>query len=139
MLIIKNIKMKKVLLYLPLMLIMFTFTSCKKQNAEKDLENAINKLNFFNQKFDEFYQDGVISKKAANDNESSEYDQLKRIATEYYELINKINKTVADIDAKLKDGEENKYRTAYVAATKKREAEIDKVFDEFKQNVEKIE
>jgi len=72
------------------------FASCKKEDAVKDVESTINKLNYFNETFNTFYADGVISKESQKEDEKSEFEKLKSIATEYYDLMNKINNTCKD-------------------------------------------
>ncbi len=97
--------MKKILLIIVSLFLLFSLTSCKKEDATKDFENSIEKLKYFNTQFETYYADGVISKKSSGKGEVSEFDDLKKIATEYYELMNKINRTVEAEREDLKDGQ----------------------------------
>lgn len=131
--------MKKTLLYIPLVLVMILFASCKKEDAAKDVENAINKLIVFNNTFDELYADGVISKEAPNEDEDSEYDKLKQIASQYYETMNKINRTVEEEAEDLKDGEVNEYEAEYKKVVEEKASEIEEATKKFEENLGKIE
>jgi len=97
--------MKKILIYLPLIIAMFTLTSCNKDDANEDVQNVIAKINYFNATFETFYADGVISTDEPDDKTDSEYDQLKSIASQYYDLMNKINKNIEDEREDLDDGQ----------------------------------
>lgn len=131
--------MKKILI-LGMIFTAFIFTACEKEDANKDVENAINQLKIFNKTFDELYADGKISKEAKTEDEDSEYDKLKKLAGNYYEAINKINKSVQKEKDLIEDGKtiEN-YDERYQEALKTHKDEIDKHTAIFEENLSKIE
>jgi flagellar biosynthesis/type III secretory pathway protein FliH len=126
--------MKKILI-LGFVALALVFTSCKKENPEKDVQNSINKLTYFNNSFNEFNADGVITVEG----EDNEFGQLKKIASDYYEAINKINTKVTEDRDKVAEGKKSTgYEEAYKAAIKELDAEISKATTEFTANMEKL-
>jgi len=138
--IIKKKTMKK-LTILSLVILAFSFTACDKENANKDVENCINKLNHFNTTFNEYNADGVISKEKnlGKRKDQSEFGNLKKIASEYYELMNKINSNIADEKEALEKGKkiddyEKKYRESIMTS----KSEIEKATSIFNKNIEEM-
>ena len=130
--------MKKILLYIPIILLI-SLSSCKKEDASKDVNASISKLVYFNEIFKEFYSDGNISTEATGE-EKSEYAKLKKIGGEYYDLMNKINNQVKKEKEALADGDEiDNYEDAYKKALKDNEDKINKVTEEFQKNIEILE
>ena len=130
--------MKKLFLYLPIILIIIV-SSCKKEDATKDVNASISKLSYFNETFEEFYADGKISTEA-NGEEKSEYDKLKKIGSEYYDLINKINNQVKKEKEDREEGKKVKnYEEAYKQALKDNNEKIEEVFKEFQKNLAILE
>ncbi|HBS86208.1 MAG: hypothetical protein A2W91_09445 [Bacteroidetes bacterium GWF2_38_335] len=126
---LKSKKMKKITKILLAGVLCLFLASCSKKDAVKDLDFSLKKLEVFNEKFDELFKDGVISTEAKGD-EKSEYDQLKTLAGEYYESINKINTA-------LKEGDED-YVAAHKKALEEKQADIDKLTAKFMENLEKM-
>ena len=117
--------MKKILI-LSLISLAFVFTSCDRDKADEDVETAIKQLNLFNNTFEEMYADGVISKEAPNEKEKSEYDKLKKLASQYYETMNKINKNVKEEKDRVTEGKESHgYEEAYKEAIEANKADIE--------------
>ncbi len=132
--------MKKIISILSLVAITFMFVSCDKVEADKDVEKCILKLNQFNEKFAELYADNVISRDTVSGKELSEYDELEKIATEYYELMNKINSQIKDEKEKAEKGKKTKgYEEAYNKALEDNKEEIEKSTTLFEQNIAKID
>ena len=130
--------MKKILLYLPIILIV-SLTSCKKEDAGKDVNASISKLVYFNETFNELYADGKISTEATGE-EKSEYSKLESIGSEYYDLMNKINNQVKKEKEALAEGDEiDNYEEAYKKALKDNEEKINTVTTEFQKNLEILE
>ncbi len=130
--------MKKILIILlPLALILLS--SCNKQEPAKDLDTCVKKLHIFNKTFADFNADGVISKEKVG-KKDSEYAQLKKIANEYYEALNKVNDNIAEEKEKIKKGDAkiNEYETAYKQELEKRKAEIEKATSLFMENLNKM-
>lgn len=131
--------MKKILI-LGMIFTAFVFTSCQKEDANKDVETAISQLKLFNKTFDEYYSDGVIAKDTLAAEENSEYDRLKKLASNYYEAINKINKNVQKEVEMLNKGKKiENYDERYKEALKTHQDEIDKHTAIFEENLSKIE
>lgn len=129
--------MKKIYL-IPFALIIL-FSSCKKDDASKDVETAIAKINYFNETFAILYEDGVISTEAPNKDEKSEYDQLKKIAAEYYDMMNKINSNIEEEKEKLKKGKKiDNYEATYLSIVKEKNEEISKATQLFEENLSKM-
>ncbi|MDD4086932.1 MAG: hypothetical protein PHP48_06790 [Bacteroidales bacterium] len=130
----------KNLFFLAIILTSFVFTSCQKEDANKDVETAINQLKIFNQTFSKFYQDGVISKDTLANNDNSEYDMLKKLASNYYETINRINKNVQKGAEKLKKGNKSEhYEDQYKSAISNQSEEIELLTSNFINNLQRIE
>ncbi|MBN2892596.1 MAG: hypothetical protein JXL97_12080 [Bacteroidales bacterium] len=130
--------MKKIFLYIPFILVLL-FASCKKEDAAKDVENALNKLAYFNEKFEELYVDGVISTEAPNEDEKSEFDQLKKIASEYYEIMNKINSNIEEEKEDLEKGKSiDDYEKNYNELLKEKQAVINELTMKFEENLSKM-
>ncbi len=123
--------MKK-LLYISLIFILF-FVSCKKEyDIQKELETAINKMSYFNETFDKAYADGTITK---DDTEDCEYNKLKKIASEYYGIMDKMNNSIKeDIEA----GRENKLEEQYKKLLQEKDAEIQETTKKFLDNLAKM-
>ncbi len=118
---------------------MLSFISCKKENPVKDLDNAVNKIKAFNTKFEEFYSDGIISKESSSEKEKSEYETLKKIATQYYDIMNKINTNIKLEKKDLNKGETiGKYQAEYERLVKEREKEIKEITEIFNENLTKF-
>jgi peptidoglycan hydrolase CwlO-like protein len=133
--------MKK-LLVLSAIAIAVVLSSCSKLEPNKDVENCINKLNYFNTQFAEYYADGVISteKNLGKRKDKSEYDNLKSIASEYYELVNKINSTVEEEAEKKEKGKKiEDYEVNYKKEVANRSADIQKATKLFEENLMKLE
>jgi protein subunit release factor B len=131
--------MKKALYMIGIFAFALTFTSCNKVEADKDVDNSINKMKQFNELFDKLYEDGVISKEA-KDKEESEFDQLKAVANEYYEIINKINNNIKEDNENVERGKKsNNYEEAYKKALDERKDDIKEVTKIFEDNLNKIE
>lgn len=132
--------MKKTLYLIGIFALVLSFTACNKVEADKDVDNSINKMKQFNELFDKFYEDGVISKEAKDDKEESEFDQLKAVANEYYEIINKINNQIKEDKENVERGKEsNNYEEAYKKALDDRKADIEEATKAFEANLNKIE
>lgn len=130
--------MKKILI-LGMIFTAFIFTSCQKEDANKDVKSAISQLNIFNKTFDEYNQDGVISKDTLAAEDDSEFDRLKELASQYYETINKINKNVQKEVEILKKGKKiENYDERYKDALKANQDEIDEQTSIFKENLSKV-
>ena len=120
-------------------ILIIIFSSCKKEDAAKDVNASISKLSYFNETFEEFYADGEISTEA-NGEEKSEYDKLKKIGSEYYDLINKINNQVKKEKEDREEGKKVKnYEEAYKKALKDNNEKIEAVFKEFQKNLKILE
>ncbi len=117
-------------------------TSCKKEDAHKDVDGLIKKMNYFCKKYEEFNADGVISKEAKSKKEESEYAQLKKIAQGYYEAMNKINKNVQKEQEKIEKGKNPKklkgYTASYKSAIEEKRAEIDEATQKFNEALKKL-
>lgn len=114
------------------------FVACGKIEVEKDVNNCINKLNRFNNLYTTFSQDGVISKEKTDKNDA-EFDQLKKVASEYYELVNKINSEITKEKEKLKKGKKIKgYEKKYQEILKAKQTEIEKATKLFEENLSKL-
>lgn len=132
----------KNILVLGLVMLTVLLSSCDKQKPSKDVENSINKLNYFNETFTEYYQDGVISKEntLGQRMDKSEYDNLKTIATEYYELINKINSNISEEAELAAEGKKiDNYEQNYQKELAAREADILAATKKFHANLAIIE
>ena len=131
--------MKKILILSGIIALAFTFSSCKKEDANKDVDDCIKKLNYFNETFIDFNQDGVISRDTLETEKKSEYDKLKKIASEYYEMMNKINSQIEDEKERLEKGKKIKgYEKEYKKALIEKQSEIDKSTASFEENLGKI-
>ncbi len=134
--------MKK-LIMLSAIAIAVVLSSCSKLEPDTDVENCINKLNYFNTQFEEYMADGVISteKTLGKQKDKSEYDNLKTIASEYYELMNKINSTIKEKEEETGSKKEKieEYEKGYEQELTKRNAEIEKATQLFKANLIKLE
>lgn len=129
--------MKKILYLIGVILFAGFLTSCDKEDAVKDLDNSIVKLKIFNKKFQDFYSDGVISR--IKDDKSSEFNQLKDLANEYYESMNKINSQIETARLEKKEGaKEEGYEEAYKKALNERNSEIEALTSEFIENIQKL-
>ncbi len=117
-------------------------TSCKKEDAHKDVDGLIKKMNYFCKKYEEFSADGVISKEAKSKKDESEYVQLKKIAQGYYEAMNKINKNVQKEQEKLEKGKNPKklkgYGESYQSALKEKNAEIEEATKKFNEALNEV-
>ncbi len=124
--------------YLILFVIAVLFSSCKKEDALKDVGNAISKMTYFNETFDTFFEDGIIETEGVGE-EDSEYDKLKGIATEYYDIMNKINNNIKLEKEKLEKGKKiDNYEEKYLETIKEKEDEILKATKLFEENLAKI-
>lgn len=127
--------MKKLLYIIGLVFVVFSLTSCDKEDAGKDIDNSITKLKIFNKEFQELNNDGVISKEG----EKSEYSELKNLAGEYYESINKINTNIENERKAKEEGESiDGYEDAYNAALAEKQSEITAATKEFTENLNKL-
>jgi effector-binding domain-containing protein len=132
--------MKKIVYLLIFVSMTLSMVSCKKDDAQKDVDICITKLNLFNTKFAELYTDAVISKDTLENQTLSEYDALKKIASEYYEIMNKINTNIEKEIVLTSEGKETEgYEAAYKAALETKKAEIQQVTSLFEQNISKME
>ncbi|MGQ1908411.1 hypothetical protein ACT3CE_01350 [Marinifilum sp. RC60d5] len=114
------------------------FVACGKVEAEKDVTNCINKLNRFNNLYSTLSVDGVISKEKVGE-EDSEFDQLKKVASEYYELVNKINSDIQEEKEKAEKGKKIKgYEKKYQEVLKAKHSEIEKATKLFEDNLSKL-
>ncbi|MFO7878986.1 MAG: hypothetical protein ACQES0_02120 [Bacteroidota bacterium] len=114
-------------------------TSCAKDDPKSDVETLITNLEYFNETFDKYYEDGEISTEAEGEADS-EYDELRAIANTYYESVGKINKRIEEEKQQLEEGKEiDKYEEKYHEALKENSEEIEKATEEFMENLEKIE
>lgn len=130
--------MKKILILCVLTLAV-GFASCNKEEPSKDVEVSIKKLNYFNQSFDEFMSDGVISRDTVAGEKSSEYDKVKKTATEYYELINKINGQIKDEHKRIEKGKKiHNYEEKYNKALEEKKSEIDAAVAGFEERILKL-
>jgi predicted transcriptional regulator len=118
----------------------FSFTACDKEDAAKDVDYCIKKLNQFNTEFAEMYEDGLISKDTIEGEENSEYDQIKKLASQYYELVNKINSNIEEEKELAEKGKKTEgYEEAYNQTLKEREEDITKAVELFEENLKKLE
>jgi hypothetical protein len=121
-------------------LLAISFTACKKQDANKDVESSVKSLELFNKKFADFYSDGVISRDTLEGEDKSEYDHVKKLATQYYESVNKINKNIKEEKEKAEKGKKiDNYEENYQKALEEYKDRIDKSSQEFMLNLEKIQ
>ena len=132
--------MKKIIYFFVIVALSLTTIACSKQNAVEDVERSIAKLNQFNSTFEKFYNDGVIdginTKGDKNKDEDSEYNQLKKLAEEYYELINRINSNINEDKENVKKGKKsNGYEEKYKKAIESKKDEIEKATDLFIKNL----
>lgn len=128
----------KNILVLGLVMLTVLFSSCDREKPSKDVENSINKLNYFNETFAEYYQDGVISKEntLGARMDKSEYDNLKTIAAEYYELINKINSNISEEAELAAEGKKiDNYEVDYQKEISSRSADIEAATILFHENL----
>lgn len=126
--------MKNILVITLVVILSTSLFSCKKNDAKKDIDTGIVKLKQFNNKFNELYTDGQISRDTLEGKESSEYDELKQISAEYYEVVNKINGAIEKETKKKKD----KYTKKYKELLEEKKGEIDDVTSKFNENLTKI-
>ncbi|MCP4178738.1 MAG: hypothetical protein GY756_13315, partial [bacterium] len=113
--------MKNIIKITLIVLISGILFSCKKPDAKKDVKDTIIKLKQFNNKFNELYTDGQISKDTIEGSDKSEYDELKKIASEYYDVMNRVN------NAKNEEKEDNKdkYTKEYESLLEEKKSEIE--------------
>ncbi|HOY39145.1 MAG: hypothetical protein KBB11_02030 [Bacteroidales bacterium] len=131
--------MKKILYLSIAVVLTLSIASCKKYDVAKDVDMSILKLNQFNDKFAEFYKDEVISKDTLENEKSSEFDQLKKIAGEYYEIINKINSQIKEDQERVKNGKKSKgYEDDYKKALSEKNDAIEKSTGLFIENMNKL-
>ncbi len=131
--------MKKLMIY-GLIAMAFLFSSCSKDDPKADVDKLIVTMERYNDTFDKLNEDGVISREAPNEDENSEYDELKEIANQYYEGLNNINKKIDKEKTRIEDGKKvNNYEDGYKTAVKEKEAEIEKVTKEFIEKVKMLE
>jgi hypothetical protein len=127
--------MKKLTYLITAFALLIFLSSCNKIEADKDVDNCINKLNQFNKNFEKFYEDGIISKDTLENEESSEYDKLNKLASEYYDLVNNINNQL--------DSEKNKkaeeYKEAHQKALENKGDEINSATALFEENLKKMQ
>lgn len=127
--------MKKLLYIISLAALVISSSSCKKEEAAKDIENSLTKLSVFNNKFQELYSDSIITKDGIN----SEFEQLKSLAADYYEVMNKINGHIEEERKAKEKGESiDGYEDAYKTALKEKESIIEKTTTEFIENLNKL-
>jgi methyl-accepting chemotaxis protein len=130
--------MKNPILYV-LVIFSLVAISCDKDDAKADVEKLITNLEYFNETFDEFYEDGEISTEAEG-NQDSEYDQLRTIANSYYETVHKINKRIEEEKQEKAEGKKiDNYEENYNEAVKEKSDKLEQVSQEFIENLEKIE
>lgn len=130
--------MKKIILY-AIVFFAITISACNKEDANKDVNASIKKLELFNDTFAEFYADGKISTEIAEGEKKSEFDQLKQIGSEYYDLINKINNQVRKEKEAIEEGDNSgKYQDQYSKTLEDNTAEINKAKELFEKNMEII-
>ena len=130
----------KNILIISILALAFAFTSCDRDKADEDVDTAIVQLEQFNNKFVEYNKDGVISRDTLEGESKSEYDKLKKIASQYYETMNKINKNVKTEKEELIEGKKTHgYEEVYNEALKANEAKIEEQSKLFIENLEKIE
>ncbi len=123
-----------------LVLMAIFFTSCSKLEVDKDVDNCIVKMKLFNNKFEELYNDKKISKEAESGQDASEFEQLKKNASEYYELMNKINSAIEDERKEVEEGGKAEgYEDEYNRILENRKGEINSVTETFMNNLKKIE
>lgn len=131
--------MKKLMIY-GLIAMAFLFSSCSKDDPKADVDKLIVTMERYNDTFDKLNEDGVISREAPNEDEDSEYDELREIANQYYEGLNNINKKIEKEKTRIEDGKKvNNYEDGYKTAVKEKEAEIEKVTKEFIEKVKMLE
>lgn len=126
--------MKKLAHIFIIVFLSLAIVSCSKKDATKDVDLSVSKLTQFNKTFDELYEDGVISTDTIKGEEQSEYDKLKKLASEYYESINKINSTIKEEE---EDGK-SEYSEAYKKALEDKNEEILKQTQLFEENISKM-
>jgi hypothetical protein len=130
--------MKKTVYLSGFLVLLLSIISCSKIDVEKDVNLSIAKLNQFNNQFNEFYTDGIISKDTLQNQKSSEFDQLKKFASEYYEVINKINAQIEEEkEAASKGKKVDGYEDAYVKSIET--LEVEKATSLFIENLGKID
>lgn len=131
--------MKKLMIY-GLIAMAFLFSSCSKDDPKADVDKLIVTMERYNETYDKLNEDGVISREAPNEDEDSEYDELREIANQYYEGLNNINKKIDKEKTRIEDGKKvNNYEDGYKTAVKEKEAEIEKVTKEFIEKVKMLE
>lgn len=131
--------MKKLVYIIGLVAFSLMLVSCDKEAADKDVENCIKKLELFNTTFDKLYSDGIISKDTLENQKSSEFDQLELIASEYYDIINKINSNIKDEHEDLEKGKKiDNYEEAYKTALDAQKDNINSATQIFQENMSKI-
>lgn len=131
--------MKKILYLSFAVILTLSLASCKKYDVAKDVDLCILKLNQFNDKFAELNKDEVISRDTLVNEQNSEFDQLKKIAGEYYEILNKINSQIADDQERVKDGKESKgYEDTYKKIISDKSDVLEKSTSLFIENINKM-
>lgn len=127
--------MKKILIF-GMIALAFGFASCSKEEPVKDVDTCIKKLNYFNTAFEGFMEDGVISKDTIEGEKSSEYNKIEATATEYYELINKINSQIADEKERIEKGKKiHDYELKHKEALEAKKEEIEAASALFIENL----
>ena len=130
--------MKKILIF-GMIALAFGFASCSKEEPVKDVDACIKKLTYFNTSFEGFMEDGVISTDTITGEKSSEFDMVKKTATEYYELVNKINSQIEDEKERLEKGKKiHDYEVKYKEALEAKKAEIETAAAKFEENIAKM-
>jgi hypothetical protein len=130
--------MKNPILYVLVIFSLFA-SSCTKDDAKADVEKLFTNLEYFNETFDDFYEDGEISTEAEG-SQDSEYDQLRAIANSYYETVNNINKRIEKEKQEKAEGKKiDNYEETYNEAVKAKIDKLKQESQEFIKNLEKIE
>lgn len=127
--------MKKILIYIPIVFMVLFASSCKEDDAGKDVDAIINKLKQFNDTYKKFAVDGISKGNEEKEDEKSEFNKLKKIANEYYDLMNKANKQIKN--EKAENGT-SKYEVEFKKAIDEKKAKIKEATDLFIANMNEL-
>lgn len=120
---------KKIIAKLSILLFLLLAISCSSEvEAEKDVESLITKLTQFNEDFEDYYSDNAI--------DESEQERLYSTATDYYNIMNKINSKIKKEKEGVENGKPaNGYEKLYQKAISENESTIMEEVTKFEQNM----
>lgn len=137
--------MKKISILLTGFVLMILIISCNNQNqieskeAVVDLDSCIVKLNSFNDQFNKFYDDEVITIESAK-GATCEFTDLMELANGYFSIASKINDRINEDAALVAKGEKSTgYDKAYKNAMMQRQTEYEAALELFTENFALVE